>query len=661
MANLALGIDTGGTYTDGVIWDLDQKSIWHKIKVITTRHDLGGAVENCLDQLLLGREALQLINDIRMVSLSTTLATNAIVEGQGAEVGLILIGYDPEFNWPTPHRVYLKGGCTIKGRIREELDLDEVKASILSLKGQVDAFAVSGYLSVRNPSQEEEVAELIRDLVNCPVVLAHQLTSDLGFIERTTTAIFNARLIPLISSLINHVKRAMAKKGINAPLMVVKGDGSLISQLKAQERPVETLLSGPAASVVGAQVLTNIEEGLVVDMGGTTTDVALLQQGRPAINRRGALVGGWLTRVQAADIITTGLGGDSLIAVSKSKELTVGPQRVFPLAWIVAEHPHLEMELKEVQLDYFFPINAQPVTILCYIKDAPRLNLSEGEKQVLEILKEKPHTLYKLSKILGKDPDLIPYQRLVNVGSLHRGSLTPTDILHGEGKFNNWKTAAAVLGIEITALRMGKDFDEFIAAVKEKINFNLFAVMLSVLAKGQDGLENLDFSQYPFFKMLKSAENNQLLSFEARSKVKVIGVGAPASAYIPAAVDSLFTETILPKSCEVANAVGTVSGKVVVQVEILIKPGERGGFLVHSPLGREGFVEFKAACDYGRDIGRRYVLEQASLGGATDIEVVVDQKDRYGELTAGNKDDRLFIESEIMISAVGKPWGGINE
>lgn len=237
MVNLALGIDTGGTLTDGVLFDLDKKKIVAKTKVITTRHDLTVAVNQCLDNILSQGEQVEL-DRIRMVSLSTTLATNAIVEGQGAEVGLILIGSEPDQGLPTPFYVSVGGGCNLKGKFKEEVDLVAASEAVEEMKDKVDAFAVSGYLSVRNPAQELTVANLIRELTGYPVVCAHQLSSELGFHERTVTAVLNARLMPLITDLIAAVKDSMACRGLNAPLMVVKGDGSLIGEHKARVRQI---------------------------------------------------------------------------------------------------------------------------------------------------------------------------------------------------------------------------------------------------------------------------------------------------------------------------------------------------------------------------------------------------------------------------------------
>jgi N-methylhydantoinase A/oxoprolinase/acetone carboxylase beta subunit len=669
MANLAIGIDTGGTFTDGVIFDLDQKTVEAATKVETTRHDLTLAINRCLDSLIAAfkdKSGNRVdVRQIRMVSLSTTLATNAIVEGQGAEVGLIQVGFEPYQDLPTPYYAVIPGGCNIKGRITDELDLKAVEAAIMEMKDHVDAFAVSAYLSIRNPIQEIQVSELIRRLTGYPVVAAHQLSTDLGMHERSVTAVLNARLMPLITDLMDSVKKGMERLQIEAPLMVVRGDGSLISETMAREKPIETILSGPAASIIGALTLTGVQQGIVIDMGGTTTDVAVLNEGRPSLNHEGARVGGWLTRVKAAEITTIGLGGDSLIQVSKNAELSIGPQRVFPLSWIASQYPYLADELEAIEPIDYISMDSQPTTILTYIRDPLHIKLTGTEQQILDLIKDGPHTLHYLSRKLGKETELLPWQRLVNVASVHRASLTPTDILHVSGKLELWDSRAARLGSAMLAKRYRTSEKEFNSAVMEEILYKLASITIDRLLVEEGAKFSLVDNQcsvYLLKKMLsreKTAEGAQVI-FESKLKNPMVAVGAPVDAYFPELAERLQAKLYLPRFAEVANAVGTVSGKAVERVTILVKPGEGGGFLVHTPRQREFFMIFDEAIEYACREGKKYVYEQAVEAGASKIETMVERQDRYSKLTSTADDDRLdnklFIESIIDVSAVGRPW-----
>ncbi len=670
MAKLALGIDTGGTFTDGVLFDLEARTVEAKTKVETTRHDLTLAVNRCIDQLIAAfknKNGDQVdIGQIKMVSVSTTLATNAIVEGQGAEVGLIQIGFDTREGLPTPHYKVIPGGCNIKGRITEEVDMDAAEKAIMEMKDQVDAFAVSGYLCIRNPIQEMQVTELIQKLTGYPVVAAHQLSTDLGMHERTVTAILNARLMPLITDLMDSVKQGMDRMGIKAPLMVVRGDGSLISEVKAREKPIETILSGPAASIIGALTLTGVQEGIVIDMGGTTTDVAVLKEGRPSLDKEGAKVGGWLTRVKAAQITTIGLGGDSLIQVSKNAILSIGPQRVFPLSWIASQYPYLTDELEDINPTHYAMMDTQPTIILAYIRDPFNIKLTNTEQQIIDLIKEEPHTLHYISKILKKEIDLLPWQRLVNVASVHRASLTPTDVLHVRGELDLWDRRAAELGTGMMAARYRTEVEDFTDTVMEETIFKLALVTIDRLLEE----EGVKFSfteengrQYLLRKVLGQnlSSKNKQLEFKINLKYPMVAVGAPVDAYFPTLADRVGANLYLPEFADVANAVGTVSGKAVERTTILVKPGEGGGFLVHAPKQREFFMIFEEAIDYACEQGKKYVYEQAVEGGAVDIETVVERQDRYSKMTAMTEDDqqldtKIFIESLIEVSAVGRPW-----
>src|SRR5690606_7534521 len=144
------------------------------------------------------------------------------------------------------------------------------------VKGQVDAIAISSYFSPLNPEHENRAYEAVRRVTDLPIVLGNQLSTRLGSVERATTAALNASLLAVLQQFIIAVQRAMERRHIDAPLMVVRGDGTLMSAEFAARTPVETIHSGPAASAIGARFLTRLDDALVVDVGGTTTDFALV-------------------------------------------------------------------------------------------------------------------------------------------------------------------------------------------------------------------------------------------------------------------------------------------------------------------------------------------------------------------------------------------------
>ena len=353
---LALGIDTGGTYTDAALVDLDAGKVLASAKALTTYADLAVGISSAVDRLFSGDRAAAAA-EVSLVGLSTTLATNAIVESRHGRACLVLIGYDQELleRYQLKSRlvvddlVFIAGGHDAQGEEAVPLDLDALKEAVARRPG-VEAFAVSGYFSVRNPAHELKAKALIEQLSGKAVSCGHELSQRLDSVTRATTTALNATLIPIIKELIGKVRQSLVSHGLESRLMVVKGDGSLVDAEWAAKRPVETVLSGPAASVVGAAHLAGLgreQTGSlwVLDMGGTTSDMALLEGGRPALNQKGADVGGWRTLVEAVEVRTVGLGGDSQVALKAQGGFEIRPRRVIPICRLASEHPQILGEL----------------------------------------------------------------------------------------------------------------------------------------------------------------------------------------------------------------------------------------------------------------------------------------------------------------------------
>ena len=208
-----LGMDTGGTYTDAVIIDAKDRKVLCKAKALTTKDDLTTGIKNCLDQLEFDR-----LEEITLISLSTTLATNAIVEGRGGRVALLYMGAELEDAVPAAKSIRIRGAFDIMGRQKEALEEEEVKRVLESLKGKVDAVAISGYASVRNPKHEQEAAKIAEDVLGIPVICAHHLSTALGFYHRTVTAVLNGRLISIIDDLLASTRKVLKEKGISCLL-----------------------------------------------------------------------------------------------------------------------------------------------------------------------------------------------------------------------------------------------------------------------------------------------------------------------------------------------------------------------------------------------------------------------------------------------------------
>ncbi|TJX15593.1 hydantoinase/oxoprolinase family protein [Tissierella creatinini] len=637
-----LGIDTGGTYTDGVIVDREQHRIITKAKSLTTRQNLSLGIAD-----VIRRMDFNLSEPIDLIALSTTLATNAIVEGRGCEVGLIIIGFSDLQDVPAREIRYLPGGHDIRGNEKEAFDEEKAREALESLRGKVDALAVSSYLSIRNPEHELIMQRLAKEVLGINVVCAHHLTRSLGLHERCVTAILNARLVPIIEELIVAVKKALMEKNIKAPIMIVKGDGSLMGETQALERPIETILSGPAASIIGANFLAGETNGMVVDIGGTTTDIAVLKNGVPKLNKDGARVGGWLTHVEAAEIDTYGLGGDSYIQKDSQGFFKLGPRRVWPISQMSHVYPNLVDELSRIHHPRNVPLINHQITD-CYflIGEQHTIQLTEREKQIVELLRDKPHSIFYLALALDLDINFLEVGRLVETGVLGQISVTPTDILHAMGLYNEWNTKGAKIAVELLSNRFDMAPNIFCDYIIEKVIARLaYTCWQSLL--NHEGFK-CDLENNPFFAYLSDKQlapkADALFTSSLVPTLPIIGIGAPVRSYLPRLAEKLGARLAIPEHTEVANAVGAAVGKVMEVVRILITPGENNsGYILYSTWECIKFETLDEAIDYGKQFAYNKAMSLAEENGALNIEVFVEHKDVY--VNSGGID--MFIESNI--------------
>ena len=310
-----IGIDTGGTYTDAVLLDTEKKgveAIVRKAKAFTTHEKLENGIEQSMRELNLTPDDT---SQIEKVVLSTTLATNAIVEKKLHKVGLIVVGDMPRGEIASQYIESVPGRINIKGRALVNVSRKATEEALKRLLPHVGAIAISGAASVRNPMQEQEVKQIVQENCDLPVMCGHEFVSELGFLERTNTVAINAGLLPIINRFLEAIKNVLEKMKIDAPIFVVKGDGSIATEDLIREKPIETSLSGPAASMIGTINLTGIENAIVSDMGGTTTDTGIVRGKHVELSSEGAEVGDWRIKVKSAKLYTFGLGGDSEIAI----------------------------------------------------------------------------------------------------------------------------------------------------------------------------------------------------------------------------------------------------------------------------------------------------------------------------------------------------------
>jgi N-methylhydantoinase A/oxoprolinase/acetone carboxylase beta subunit len=639
--NLGLGIDTGGTYTDAVVMDLEDGTIIDSNKSLTTSPDLIKGIVNSID----GLKAEYLAN-VRFTSVSTTLATNTTLEGKGYPAGLILIGYNISRKIPTDHILSIEGRHDADGNEVEPLgDLDNVKEFVTMNQHKVSSFAISSYFGVRNPEHELMIKKTIQELTDLPVVCGHELSMDLGAYERALTALLNAQLIPVIDQFIRSVRSVMHAKNINSVLMMMRCDGSLVRIEEALKKPVESIFSGPAASLLGAAHLTGFKDCLTVDVGGTSTDISMIQGGMPEISNSGAVVGGWDTMVKAIKMNTSAIGGDSHVWM---KERTyIGPNRVIPLCLCASEFPSIISKLQNTEKTFRRIMNdiIQPTTF--FMSNGAKshsLHASELEIEEMEIfdaISEKPSSISDIATKTNKHPLMFEsiLRRLIQKRYVKQVGFTPTDVLHVTGDYTRWDSSASMLGAAIISEYVSMEPFYFCARLKEDV---ARSIVLNLIAHCTDNVKKADLE-----KILNGTE---LLKFTI--KTPVVMVGAPVAAYVKDMKYLIDADIRVPEYHEVGNAVGALVGNVVYREEVLIRPKAPGSseYRLFSDKGRQTFDGYQEALDMANSLVNRKVSEYMAGYGLSMDNVRFDlESNNIGSIGT------VPLETKIVGVAVGSP------
>ena len=668
---LVIGLDTGGTYTDAALVDTADGRVLATGKALTTRDDLsvgvGGAIRRILN-IYDGKAS-----DIGLISLSTTLATNAVVEGVGGRVCLLMIGFDRDAleradlarALGQDDVFFIAGGHAADGTQQATLDEAAIRAAADSTGDTVSAYAVAAHFATRNPAHESRARDIIRDVTGCPVTCSHELSSALGGPRRALTAVLNARLINLLDQLVAATEGIMAELSLDCPLMVVKGDGSLIGAHYARSRPVETVLSGPAASLAGAAFLAGTQTAMVADIGGTTTDIALLQNGAPRLKDDGALVGGWKTMVEAADIRTCGLGGDSeVMPVTRGTAggLTLGPRRAVPLSLLTTQWPEAKNKLVE-QLGVVVPMGTDGRFVIPLMPNGVPAWLTRSEKRLAEKALEMGPT--SIAEIAATQLALGAIDRLISRGLLTLAAFTPTDALHVTGDFDAFDAEAARLGAELMARQrngvgtpIATDAADLARATLAELHRRSgLALMDAALAHA--GMGEGQASNSPLLANLYRTGPQQPAGAQQASRlvnlgldlgVGVIALGASAATHYPQVGKVMAADVTIPENADVAGAVGAAAGTVRQRVVISVSQPDEGRFRIHLPSGPKDMTDMDTALATARDAAGTLAEDRARQAGATSVLITMSEDVKLVPLSA---DRDMFIEALVYATADG--------
>lgn len=634
---IGIGIDTGGTCTDAVALDLDTQELLAKGKSLTTREDLSVGIGKALDML-----PEELVRRASIVSLSTTLATNACIEDKGCRAKLLIFGLTEEninrvnasetFSLKSDSVLCFDTHGSADGLMIDEPDWEDFYAQYGDWLRDADALsAVELYANYNGAPAEKHFKELVGERIGCKCVCASELTSGLSVLGRGSTALLNARLFPIVKEFVDAAMADFRARGCKAPIMVVRSDGSLMSSDYTLSRPVETILSGPAASVLAGKGFSNDPNYIIVDMGGTSTDVSVVSDGKPVTADGGIQIAQWPTYVRGIQVSPFNLGGDSAIRLVKGK-LELFPRRVKSLCSAASQWPEIKTQLErllrtnhynEFPLHEFFYLIREPEDISHY---------NDEEKRLIDHVRSGPKILERLYDEADIDLYHLNSERLEAEGVVMRCGMTPTDFMHIRGEYNEYDREASVMG----AKYMLKSLDR----VATDSQVRLLAEEAYSLVEGRMYENLLQIAlerQYPqqfesgvdeqtLFLIRNAWENRnngsgKLLQYGFGTAYTLIGIGAPTHLFLPEVAKALGANYILPDNAEVANAIGALKADInaVVRVNISQRFNFEEGksfYIVHAPTGSRRFEDKDEAGKFAMAAAESAALAEARYRGA---------------------------------------------
>ncbi len=666
---IGIGIDTGGTCTDAVVYDMTEKKILAAAKSETTRHDLKVGIAAVLEKL--PKEALA---ECGQVALSTTLATNACVENRGAGGKLIFLGVSRKVfdktaasNGLTDEKDILLVDCTLNpdAELCTEPDWEALEAQLPEfLAGCQCAAIVQLYARELQGRYEEKTRDLIRRLTaegrigrEIPVLLGRELFQERNVIRRGAGALLNARLIPVIYEFLTAVEQVFHSEGLQVPVTIIRSDGSQMSRDFAMERPVETLLCGPAASVIGASALTDCPEALIVDIGGTTTDIAIVKSSQPKLATGGIQVGSWKTLVKGVYVDTFGLGGDTAVHFRSNETVYLEQYRAIPLCSLASRFPSVLEKLQKMdRAERFHTCWIYEFFVLVHMPEQPDQYLPE-EVRLMETLKNGPLSMEEAAEVMGRDLYNFSVDRLEQDGLILRSGLTPTDMMHLKGDYNAYCAEASLCAARIfcRSIRIPEPAD-LADQVYELVERRLYENLCRILMQNYGPLkasEDLEPQMQTLIDYAWDHSNTPDFAPLFTTQSKLVGVGAPTHVFLPRVAERLRTEAVLPEYAGVANAIGAISSQVIVRETAEIQPQANEGddiFLVITSTARERVEGYDAAYELAKRLASEQAVKNARIQGAAGALTITEKLDhRAYKLRYGN----TWLEDVLQITVTG--------
>lgn len=505
--SVRVGIDVGGTHTKAVAIDNETHEIIGKASVMTSHdHEMGvsagviEAFEKCLNANNIDPD------EVIFIAHSTTQATNALLEGDVADVGIIGIGAGGLEGFLSKKQTKIDDIDLGTGRIikihhtymkKKSFNRDTIIAAVKELMEQGSTVIVASKAFGVDDISEEEQVQQVAEEKNIPVTVASDISKLYGLTRRTRTAAINASILPKMLETATSTEKSVRSAGIKVPLMIMRGDGGVMDISEMKKRPVLTMLSGPAASVVGALMYLRASNGVYFEVGGTSTNIGVIKNGRPAVDY--SIVGGHSTYISSLDVRVLGIAGGSMVRASASGIVDVGPRSAH-----IAGMPYsvytAEEEIVDPELEFFSPKKGDPA-------DYVAIKLKNGKRITI--------TNSCAANVLG--------------------IVTPED--YSYGNVNSAKKA-----MEPLAKYLGISVEEVAKQILQK-SFEKIKPVIEALAEK--------------YKLEKD-------------QISLVGVGGGAAALLPYTAKNMDLEYSIPENAEVISSIGVALAMVRDVVERVI-------------------------------------------------------------------------------------------
>lgn len=661
---IGLGIDTGGTCTDAVIYDLSREELLASAKTPTTHQDLKIGIRNALEKL-----PSDLLSSCGTLALSTTLATNACVERKWGNARLVLIGADEsavtsswnKYGYDSPDDIYLlKCRLSPSPAACTEPDWEQFESDICEFARNCSCISVVQlYAMEYHGRHEKTAADLIRKHYDIPVIMGHSLFPERNILRRGAGALLNARLIPVIYEFLGAVRQVLNDLGLHLPLLIMRSDGSMMSSEYTSLHPVETLLCGPAASTKGALTLSGEKDAVVVDMGGTTTDISIIRGGAPLLIEGGIQIADWKTFVKGIYVDTFALGGDTEVCFDTSGALTLGMRRVLPLAMLASMHPSVTERLQDMDPPASpYPVPVHEFFFLLKIPDAETA-LTDTEKHICQALKKGPLSRQGLADAVHRDIYTLNTEHLESSGILIRSGITPTDIMHIRGDFCAYDRQASMTAADLMAGALKISVEELCQTVYTLVQKRLYCSLVRIFLDSRYNLFQDGGPDSQITSLIEQSFDDALLEknnfFAARffSDAVLIGIGAPTHLFLEPAARMLHTRAVIPEHASVANAIGAVAGNITASVSVQIRPDSSSGghFRVITPDQTVVFTDYDEALDFARRSAGEAAEKQLLEKGGKPPFLETESQNRQEAMVDGSP---LFLTETVTVTKTGK-------